>query len=133
MEAEPVRRAAMVIGLVAVVAGLIGAVVARSSNRGEIVGLTDLELNLFTVNVAGGLVLAAVGVLAVISVLSRTPVPLWVASGVAAVMAAYGLLAWRDDTRNPLGFDGRTISLLVGLALSFAALAWAGSSASASG
>ena len=91
------------------------------------VGIADLELNLYTVNVAGGLLLAAIGVLAVIGALSRTPVPMWAASGIAAAMAGYGLLAWRDDTRNPVGFDGRTISLLLGLALSFAALAWAGS------
>ena len=126
MQDEGVRRAGLVIGIVTIVAGLFGAMVAGSSNRGEVVGIADLELNLYSVNVVGGLILTGIGILALIAVLSRTPIPMWIASGVAAVMAAYGILVWRDDTRNPLGFDGRTISLLLGLALSFAALAWAG-------
>ena len=127
MDAEPVRRAGLLIGVVCVVAGLFGAMVAGSSNRGEVVGVADLELNFFAVNVPGGLILAAIGVLALISVLSRTPIPMWIAAGTAGVMALYGLVAWRDDTRNSLGFDGRTISLMLGLCLSFCALAWAGS------
>ena len=127
MEGESVRRAGLLIGIVTIVAGLFGAMVAGSSNRGEVVGIADLELNLYTVNVVGGLILAGIGILALIAVLSRTPVPMWIASGVAGVMAIYGILVWREDTRNPLGFDGRTISLLLGLCLSFAALAWAGS------
>ena len=105
------------IGIVAVAAGLYGAFVAGSSDRGEVVGIVDLELNLYAVNTTGGLVLAGIGILAVIAVLSRTPVPMWTASGIAGLMALYGLLAWRDDTGNSLGFDGRTISLLLGLCL----------------
>ena len=123
MQDDRVRRAGLVIGIVAVAAGLYGAFVAGSSDRGEVVGIVDLKLNLYAVNTTGGLVLAGIGILAVIAVLSRTPVPMWTASGIAGLMALYGLLAWRDDTGNSLGFDGRTISLLLGLCLSFAALA----------
>jgi hypothetical protein len=124
---NPLRRAQIVVATVAIVAGVVGAAVARTSRRGVIVGLGELELNLYTVNLAGSMLLLGVGVIALTSVLSDTPVPLFIAAGLSAALAVYGLLAWRDDTRNPLGFDGRTISLMVGLAASYAVLGWAAS------
>ncbi len=121
------------LAVLAIIVGVVGMAVAGTSPRGVVVGVGDLELNLYSVNLTGGLLVAAIGVLALIGVLSATPVPLWVASGLAGLLALYGLAAWRDDTRNPLGLDGRTISLLLGLALSFAALAWAASRPPAAG
>jgi hypothetical protein len=123
----PLRRAQIVVATVAIVAGVVGAAVARTSRRGVVVGIGELDVNLYTVNLAGSMLLLGVGVIAITSVLSDTPVPLFVAAGLAGALALYGLLAWRDDTRNPLGFDGRTITLLVGLAASYAALGWAAS------
>ena len=121
------RVPVLVLSAVAVLAGLAGMVSARSSDRGEIVGLSELELNLYTVNIAGGVALAAIGVLAATSVLSNTPLPLWIACGLSAAMALLGLLTWRDNTDNLFGLDGRTVSLLVGLAAAYAAVAWAAS------
>jgi hypothetical protein len=123
----PLRRAQVVVATVAIVAGIVGAAVARTSRRGVVVGLSELDLNLYTVNLAGSLLLLGIGVVALTSVLSDTPVALFAAAGLSAALAFYGLAAWRDDTRNPLGFDGRTITLLVGLAASYAALGWAAS------
>jgi hypothetical protein len=117
----------LVLAAVAVLAGLAGMVTARSADRGEIVGLSEIELNLYTVNVAGGAALAAIGVLAATSVLSNTPLPLWIACGLSGALALLGLLSWRDDTDNLFGLDGRTVSLLVGLASAYAAVAWAAS------
>ena len=119
------RVPVLVLSAVAVLAGLAGMVSARSADRGEIVGLSELELNLYTVNIAGGLALAAIGVLAATSVLSNTPLPLWIASGLTGALALLGLLTWRDNTDNLFGLDGRTVSLLVGLASAYAAVAWA--------
>ena len=81
MDGEGVRRAGLLIGTVTIMADLFGALVAGSWTRGEVVGIADLELNLYTVNTVGGLILAGIGILAVIAVLSRTPVPMWIASG----------------------------------------------------
>jgi hypothetical protein len=119
------RLPVLVLSGLAVLAGLIGAAAARSSDRGETVGLGEIGLDLYTVNIAGGLGLVAIGIVAVTSLLSNTAVPLWVASGLAAAIAVLGLLTWRDNTDNLLGLDGRTISLTLGLAASFAAVAWA--------
>jgi tetrahydromethanopterin S-methyltransferase subunit C len=124
---SPLRRAQIVVATVAIVAGVVGAAVARTSRRGVVVGISELDLNLYTVNLAGSMLLLGIGVVAFTSVLSDTPVPMLVAAGLSAALALYGLLAWRNDTRNPLGFDGRTITLLVGLAASFAALGWVAS------
>ncbi len=119
------RVPVLVLSAVAVLAGLAGMVSARSADRGEIVGLSELGLDLYTVNIAGGLALAVVGVLAATSVLSNTPLPLWIASGLTGALALLGLLTWRDNTDNLFGLDGRTVSLLVGLASAYAAVAWA--------
>ena len=115
----------LVLSAVAVLAGLAGMVTARSSDRGEIVGLSELELNLYTVNIAGGVALVAIGVLAATSVLSNTPLPLWIACGLSAAMALLGLLTWRDNTdnlvraRRPHGVAARRPGA------AYAAVAWA--------
>jgi hypothetical protein len=119
------RVPVLVLSAVAVLAGLAGMVTARSSDRGEIVGLSELEVNLYTFNIAGGVALAAIGLLAATSMLSNTPLPLWIAAGLSAALALLGLLTWRDTTDNLFGLDGRTVSLLVGMAAAYAAVAWA--------
>ncbi len=121
-----VRRAELVIGVIAVLAGIAGIIAASSSTKGVIVGAPDVELSFYTVNVTGGFLLVGIGIVLLVGLAADTPVPtLWVAAGVSALGAVVGLLTWRDDTRNVLGVDGRTVSLLLGLAVSSAALAWA--------
>ena len=112
------RVPVLVLSAVAVLAGLAGMVTARSSDRGEIVGLSELELNLYTVNIAGGVALAAHrragrherAVQHAAAPLDR----LWAEHGALALL---GLLTWRDTTDNLFGLDGRTVSLLVGLGI----------------
>lgn len=124
MPAGP-RRAALVLGIVAVVASLVGIAVAGTSRRGVVVGIRSIELDLYSVNLTGAVLLGFIGVLALVGAWSPSTLPLWIASGVSALLVVYGFAVWRDDTRNPVGFDGRTMSLLLGLSVSFGALAWA--------
>ena len=120
------RGALGVIGAVGVVVGVYGVLAALGHGRsGIVLGYPELELQLPRVNVAGALLLLAVGVLAAVAAgTGRWPLAA-IGAALAAALVVVTLVTWRAGQRGLIGADGRTLSfqlfLAVGLGLLYRA------------
>lgn len=102
-------RAALVIGVVSVVAGLRHFVRLREA------------VNLVTVPAAAVIVFAALGLLAIAAAVMRLR-PLVIAAGAGYLVAALAWLVITPGSPNWLGADGSTFALLSGLGIGLLAL-----------
>lgn len=106
------RNALRTIGGALVVVGLWSGLTA--GGRSTVLEVIP-EVQLFRSTLAGGLVLAAMGVLVVVGAEKQLPQLLKAVAALAALFVALTYLLWRDDGSYPLGlgYDGRAIAVLL--------------------
>jgi len=101
------RRAVLVLGVIAVVVGLVSLIVVSgrsfTAHQGKLVGWSKGELKLLWFNPLSALLTAALGAVAVLSVRLRRKELGWIAIGGFALMALQVLAQWRYRQGNWTG------------------------------
>lgn len=126
MVVNRLSRAAAVLGVGAVVMGVVAALVADgglATRDSSVVGWPQIELQLSRFNRLGGLTTAALGVAAVVAARRRSALGVGVCAGGFAVMAVDVLIQWERGA-NLFGGSGHTLAFWTGLAAGLGGIAW---------
>lgn len=123
------KRGATTLGIVAVVAGVLGLFVARNidfaAKQGALLGWAKWELKVLWFNPLSAIITAVLGVVVLVAIRMRRTVLLWIAAGVFGLMALQVVAQWRYNrgewTGGIFGGTGATLAfwalLTVGLAV----------------
>ena len=122
------RKAATTLGVAAVVAGVLGLIVARNvdfaAKQGALLGWAKWELKVLWFNPLSAIITAGLGVVVLVATKMRRSVALWIPAGVFGLMTLQVVVQWRYNrgewTGGIFGGTGATMSFWLLLAIGFA-------------
>jgi uncharacterized membrane protein YphA (DoxX/SURF4 family) len=122
------KKAATTLGVVAIVAGVLGLIVARNidfaGKQGALLGWAKWELKVLWFNPLSAIITALLGVVAVVATRMPRSVVAWIPAGAFGLMTLQVLVQWRYNrgqwTGGILGGTGGTMAFWLLLAIGFA-------------